>query len=161
MRKAITILSSLAILAFGTNLSAQATGVQKAEHAVKKVAAIRWCAYAHHWGQFRRLDCAGNRTTASVVAMSKTGDRLVGQLARRQAVLNPINTVSSIKRFIGRRFDEVESEREMAASDRKVREEGDTRNEADQVCYQIEHQLNESFLLLLIIIARWLRRFGK
>lgn len=55
----------------------------------------------------------GNRTTPSVVAISKTGERLVGQLARRQAVLNPLNSVSSIKRFIGRRFDEVEGERKM------------------------------------------------
>ncbi|MBX9724214.1 MAG: Hsp70 family protein, partial [Candidatus Obscuribacterales bacterium] len=46
----------------------------------------------------------GNRTTPSVVAFSKSGERLVGQLARRQAVLNPGNTISSIKRFIGRKF---------------------------------------------------------
>ena len=55
----------------------------------------------------------GNRTTPSVVAISKSGERLVGQLARRQAVFNPLNTISSIKRFIGRRFDEVENERKM------------------------------------------------
>ncbi len=53
----------------------------------------------------------GGRTTPSVVAFTKTGERLVGQLARRQAVVNPQNTVYSIKRFIGRRFDEVDSER--------------------------------------------------
>ncbi len=53
----------------------------------------------------------GNRTTPSVVAFTKTGDRLVGQLARRQAVVNPENTIYSIKRFIGRRFDETETER--------------------------------------------------
>ena len=56
----------------------------------------------------------GARTTPSVVAFTKSGERLVGQLARRQAVLNPENTVSSIKRFVGRRFDETSSEKKMA-----------------------------------------------
>ncbi|TMQ69992.1 MAG: molecular chaperone DnaK [Candidatus Eisenbacteria bacterium] len=49
----------------------------------------------------------GFRTTPSVVAFSKTGERLVGQVARRQAITNPKQTVYSIKRFMGRRFDEV------------------------------------------------------
>ncbi len=57
------------------------------------------------------LNTEGSRLTPSVVGFSKAGERLVGQLARRQAVMNPENTVFSIKRFIGRRFDEVESER--------------------------------------------------
>lgn len=57
----------------------------------------------------------GLRTTPSVVAHSKTGERLVGQLARRQAVVNPQNTVYSIKRFVGRRFEEVEQERKMVS----------------------------------------------
>src|SRR6185369_3296323 len=57
----------------------------------------------------------GGRTTPSVVAFTKSGERLVGQLARRQAVLNPENTVYSIKRFIGRRFGEVESERSIVS----------------------------------------------
>lgn len=52
----------------------------------------------------------GARTTPSVVAMSKAGERLVGQLARRQAVVNPQNTVYSIKRFMGRHFSEVNKE---------------------------------------------------
>src|SRR4249920_3186969 len=52
----------------------------------------------------------GFRTTPSVVAYSKTGERLVGLVARRQAVTNPKNTVYSIKRFMGRRYDEVASE---------------------------------------------------
>jgi molecular chaperone DnaK len=52
----------------------------------------------------------GNRTTPSVVAISKDGDRLVGELAKRQAVTNPTNTVYSIKRFMGRRFGEVDQE---------------------------------------------------
>ena len=52
----------------------------------------------------------GGRTTPSVVAITKTGERLVGQVAKRQAVTNPENTVYSIKRFMGHRFDEVVEE---------------------------------------------------
>jgi molecular chaperone DnaK len=52
----------------------------------------------------------GTRTTPSVVAITKSGERLVGQVAKRQAVTNPENTVYSIKRFMGRRYDEVSEE---------------------------------------------------
>ncbi|MGD0402768.1 MAG: molecular chaperone DnaK [Candidatus Acidiferrales bacterium] len=52
----------------------------------------------------------GARTTPSVVAITKSGERLVGQVAKRQSITNPENTVYSIKRFIGRRFDEVQEE---------------------------------------------------
>src|SRR4051794_2448151 len=52
----------------------------------------------------------GARTTPSVVAFTETGERLVGQLARRQAILNPKGTISSAKRFIGRKYDEVQDE---------------------------------------------------
>ena len=52
----------------------------------------------------------GGRTTPSAVAFTKDGERLVGQVAKRQAVTNPQNTVFSIKRFMGRRFDEVPTE---------------------------------------------------
>jgi len=55
----------------------------------------------------------GNRLLPSVVAFNKNGERLVGQTAKRQAVINPENTVYSIKRFMGRRYDEVETERNM------------------------------------------------
>src|SRR5450432_1701602 len=55
----------------------------------------------------------GGRLTPSVVAFAKTGERLVGQVAKRQAVTNPENTVYSIKRFMGRRFDEVNQEMKL------------------------------------------------
>ena len=52
----------------------------------------------------------GNRTTPSVVAFTKDGERIVGQVAKRQAVTNPQNTVSSVKRFMGRRYNEISDE---------------------------------------------------
>ncbi len=55
----------------------------------------------------------GNRTTPSVVAFTKSGERLVGQVAKRQAITNPENTIFSIKRFMGRRYDEVTEEMKM------------------------------------------------
>jgi molecular chaperone DnaK len=58
----------------------------------------------------------GNRTTPSVVAISKNGERLVGQAAKRQAVINPENTVYAVKRLIGRRFGEDEVQRDLKAS---------------------------------------------
>src|ERR1700680_2612684 len=55
----------------------------------------------------------GGRTTPSVIGFTKTGERLVGQVAKRQAITNPENTVYSIKRFMGRRYDEVSEEIKM------------------------------------------------
>src|ERR1700738_1567855 len=65
----------------------------------------------------------GGRTTPSVVGFTKTGERLVGQVAKRQAITNPENTVYSIKRFMGRRYDEVSEELKMVPY--KVERDGD------------------------------------
>jgi molecular chaperone DnaK len=65
----------------------------------------------------------GARTTPSIVAFSKTGERLVGQVAKRQAITNPENTIFSIKRFMGRRFNEVNDEMKMVPY--KVVQQGD------------------------------------
>src|ERR1044072_8992896 len=57
----------------------------------------------------------GRRTTPSVVAFLKNGERKVGDPAKRQAITNPVNTIMSIKRFMGRRFDEVGGEMEHSS----------------------------------------------
>ena len=69
----------------------------------------------------------GSRLTPSVVAFAKTGERLVGQVAKRQAVTNPENTVFSIKRFMGRRFDEVNEEMKMVPYTVAAAPNGDVR----------------------------------
>ena len=69
----------------------------------------------------------GGRTTPSVVAFAKGNERLVGQVAKRQAITNPENTIFSIKRFMGRRFDEVSEEMRMVPYKVVQEENGDAR----------------------------------
>ncbi len=76
----------------------------------------------------------GNRTTPSIVAVTKTGDRLVGQAAKRQAITNPKNTVSSIKRFMGRKYDEVPNEKKLAPYD-IINENGEARVKINDKIY--------------------------
>src|SRR5689334_11152705 len=73
----------------------------------------------------------GGRLTPSVVAFTKTGERLVGQVAKRQAVTNPENTIFSIKRFMGRKFDEVSEEMKMVPYKVVRAANGDARVEAN------------------------------
>jgi len=77
-------------------------------------------------GQPKVLENAeGNRTTPSIVAVSKNGERVVGQAAKRQAVVNPENTLFSVKRLIGRRFEDAEVQRDLKWLPYKVVKSGD------------------------------------
>jgi molecular chaperone DnaK len=75
------------------------------------------------------VNAEGSRLTPSVVAFTKSGERLVGQVAKRQAVTNPENTVFSIKRFMGRKFDEVSEEMKMVPYKVTKASNGDARVE--------------------------------
>src|ERR1700730_1631035 len=74
----------------------------------------------------------GNRTTPSVVAFTKSGERLVGQVAKRQAITNSENTIFSVKRFIGRKYNDPEVDRDKRLVPYKVvvRSNGDVAVEA-------------------------------
>jgi molecular chaperone DnaK len=80
----------------------------------------------------------GSRTTPSVVAFTEQGERLVGQVARRQAILNPKGTIYSAKRFIGRRYEEVEEERETVTYDVVAGPDGSARFEVRGKLYAPE-----------------------
>ena len=77
----------------------------------------------------------GGRTTPSVVAFTKDGERLVGQAAKRQSVTNPLNTISSVKRFMGRRYDEVAQELKYVPYSVSKASNGDAQIEANGKTY--------------------------
>ena len=77
----------------------------------------------------------GNRTTPSVVAFAKNGERLVGQVAKRQAITNPKKTIFSIKRFMGRRYHEVSEEMKMVPFEVRRADNGDCRVVVDDKQY--------------------------
>jgi len=81
------------------------------------------------------VNAEGSRLTPSVVAFTKSGERLVGQVAKRQAVTNPENTVFSIKRFMGRKFDEVNEEMKMVPYKVTKAPNGDARVEVSGKLY--------------------------
>ena len=81
------------------------------------------------------VNSEGDRVTPSVVAFNKDGQRLVGQVARRQAITNPENTVYSIKRFMGRRYDEVKDEISMVPFTVENGKNGDVRVKAGDKSY--------------------------
>ncbi|MCC7357232.1 molecular chaperone DnaK [Candidatus Uhrbacteria bacterium] len=84
------------------------------------------CVSVVEGGQPKVIDNAeGAKTTPSVVAVSKTGERLAGQIAKRQGVVNPVNTIFSAKRLIGRRWNDVEVQRDLKWLPYKVVQHGD------------------------------------
>lgn len=77
----------------------------------------------------------GNRTTPSVVAFLENGERLVGQMARRQSILNPKGTIYSAKRFIGHKFDEVSNEINTVSFDVVAGSDGAVRFQVNDKMY--------------------------
>jgi len=80
----------------------------------------------------------GSNLFPSVVAMSKTGERLVGQVAKRQAIVNPDNTVYAIKRFMGRKWDEKTGGREKSPED-----------DASHVSYKVTHDPHNEIKVIM------------
>ncbi len=76
----------------------------------------------------------GTRTTPSIIGLTKTGDRLVGQAAKRQAITNPKNTIFSIKRFMGRKYNEIENEKKLAPYE-IINESGEARVKINDKVY--------------------------
>ena len=89
----------------------------------------------------------GSNTTPSIVAFTKDGKRLVGVLAKRQAVTNPQNTISSVKRFIGHTYDEVAQEAQSMPYKVVKRENGDIERAVKWVDEKIERDYHEKLLV--------------
>ena len=79
----------------------------------------------------------GNRTTPSVVAFSKSGEEMVGQVAKRQAITNPLRTIFSIKRFMGRKLDSptIEHDKKLVPYSLTAADNGDVRIKIDDRLY--------------------------
>jgi molecular chaperone DnaK len=84
------------------------------------------------------INAEGDRTTPSVVAFRKDGERVVGKAAKNQAITNPENTITSIKRFVGRRFEETESERKTIAYNVQKGKDGRTMVDVEGKTYTPE-----------------------
>lgn len=105
----------------------------------------------------------GQRTTPSVVAYTKNGDRLVGQIAKRQAVVNPENTFFSVKRFIGRKMVEVDEESKQVSYTVVRDENGNVKLDcpaigkqfaAEEISAQVYIQTR--IILLYLVVVGWL-----
>ena len=110
----------------------------------------------------------GQRTTPSVVAYAKSGDRLVGQIAKRQAVVNPENTFFSVKRFIGRKMSEVDEESKQVSYKVSRDENGNVKLEcpaigkrfaAEEISAQVYYIAGFLHLLLVCLLLCLLRFF--
>ena len=100
----------------------------------------------------------GGRTTPSVVAFTKDGNRLVGQVAKRQAVTNPENTFYSIKRFMGRKFEEVTDEIKQVPYKVEKASNGDVRIDAQRKTIQPAGNFGDGFAEIEKIRRRLSRR---
>lgn len=96
----------------------------------------------------------GQRTTPSVVAYTKTGDRLVSQIAKRQAVVNPENTFFSVKRFIGRKMSEVDEESKQVSYNVVRDENGNVKLECPAIGKQFAaEEISAQVYIILLMIS--------
>lgn len=99
----------------------------------------------------------GQRTTPSVVAYTKSGDRLVGQIAKRQAVVNPENTFFSVKRFVGRKMGEVDEESKQVSYKVVKDENGNVKLECPAISKQFApEEISAQVVLCCIFLLTYL-----